>query len=82
MVATAAAGAMVLLGYLDLRVNSPDYLENHAFLYLPLVGMLGAAVLASVVLLVLTHPPRVAEWLTAQADLLGRIARAGPARRL
>lgn len=74
VVATLAAAAMVVLGYLDLRVNSPDYLANHASMYLPLVAMLAAAVLASVVLLLVTRSRVVTDWLAARADVLGRIA--------
>ncbi|HEX6888817.1 MAG TPA: glycosyltransferase family 39 protein, partial [Candidatus Nanopelagicales bacterium] len=47
VVASAAAGLMVLLGYLDVRINSPGYLDEHVWLYQPLIAMLVACVVAA-----------------------------------
>ncbi len=61
----ASAAAMVVLGYLDLRWNSPVYLEEHATLYVQLIGLLMASLLGALVLERVTRVPRVAAWLTA-----------------
>lgn len=56
--AAATALSLVALGYLDVRVNSPGYLAEHRFVYLPLVALLAACTLAAV-LAVLAGP----RWL-------------------
>ncbi len=73
-VATGTACAMVLLGYLDVRVHSPGYLADHAWLYVPLVGLLVAAVVAALVAIALGRWTRLPAWLAAHRRLLGRVA--------
>ena len=77
LVGSAAAGAMVLLGYLDVRVHSTAYLADHAWLYGPLVAMLGASFVAALALVVLTRWAAIPRWLAAHARILGAAAAIG-----
>jgi hypothetical protein len=74
LAATGSAGLMVLLGYLDVRVNSAGYLADHAWLYQPLIAMLVASVVAALVGLAATRSVRLRRWLAERRDLLGRMA--------
>ena len=74
LMAGCTAVAMVVLGFLDLRLNSPAYLSKHVFLYRPLLLMLAGSVVAAVVLLVLTGRTRIRGWLGRHARGLGWVA--------
>jgi hypothetical protein len=74
LAATGAACAMVLLGYLDVQVHSAGYLADHAWLYVPLVGLLVAAVLGALVAIGLGRWTRLPAWLAARGALLGQVA--------
>ena len=71
--ATVAALAMVLLGYLDVRVNSAEYLADHAWLYRPLIAMLAASVAVAAGMIAVARPA-VTGWLAARSRLLGGIS--------
>jgi hypothetical protein len=77
LLASATAGLMVLLGYLDVRVNSPAYLADHAELYQPLMALLVGCFLAGAGVVVVSRSPRVSAWVTARARGLGTVIAAG-----
>ncbi len=70
--AAAASCGMVLLGYLDLHVNSHGYLANHASMYRQLIGLLLACVAAALALELATRSPRITGWLARNGSALGR----------
>ncbi len=69
-----AALSMVLLGYLDLRVNSAGYLADHARLYSQLIVLLVASAVGAVALEASTRSPRVTAWMARNAATLGRLS--------
>jgi hypothetical protein len=74
LVATAASLAMVGLGYLDLALHSAGYLEDHRTLYVQLLGMLAACLVAVAALVVVLRWGRLRSWLAARRGVLGSIA--------
>lgn len=68
--ASAGALAMVVLGYLDVRLNSTSYLADHAHLYIPLIAMLGVCLLAGAAAIALGRPPLLT-WLSDHRVGLG-----------
>ncbi len=56
---------MVGLGYLDLACNSPGYLEDHRSLYVQLIGLLVACLVAVAALGAVLHVGRLHPWLVA-----------------
>jgi hypothetical protein len=77
LLASATAGLMVLLGYLDVRVNSPAYLADHAELFRPLMALLVGCFLAGAGAVVVSRSPRVPAWVVGRARLLGTVVAAG-----
>ncbi len=76
LLGSAVAGLMVLLGYLDVRVHSSAYLQDHAYLYRPLVGMLVLSFLAAGIAILITRWPALPEWAARHAGTLGTVAAA------
>jgi hypothetical protein len=74
LVATGAALAMVGLGYLDLALHSAGYLEDHRSLYVQLLAMLVACILAVGVLILVLRWGGLRSWLAARRGTLGTIA--------
>ena len=74
LVATAASLAMVGLGYLDLALHSAGYLEDHRSLYVQLLALLGACLVAVGFLIVALRWGRLRSWLAARRGLLGSVA--------
>ena len=62
LAASAAALTMVVLGYLDVRLNSTGYLADHAHLYIPLIALLGVCLVAGAAAIALGRPAVLA-WL-------------------
>jgi hypothetical protein len=73
--AAGAAVAMVGLGYLDVLVNSPGYLMEHRFVFVPLMALLAACLVAALVALVVV--PRVLPWIDRHRARIARLALAG-----
>ena len=65
---------MVGLGYLDLALHSAGYLEDHRSLYVQLLALLGACLVAVGVLIVVLRWGRLRSWLAARRGVLGTVA--------
>ena len=74
VVASGAALLMVGLGYVDLALHSAGYLADHRSLYVQLLALLGACLVAAGVLIVLLRWGRFRSWLAARRGLLGTVA--------
>ncbi|MCU0262137.1 MAG: glycosyltransferase family 39 protein [Candidatus Nanopelagicales bacterium] len=74
VVASCAALLMVGLGYVDLALHSAGYLADHRSLYVQLLALLGACLVAAGVLIVLLRWGRLRSWLAARRGLLGTVA--------
>ncbi len=72
--ASVMALLMVGLGYLDLARNSAGYLADHRSLYVQLLGLLAACLLAVAVLGVVLHVGRLHPWLVAHRSTLAGVA--------
>jgi hypothetical protein len=77
LVGSGAAGLMVLLGYLDVRVHSAAYLADHAWLYRPLVALLVACFVAAGAAVAVTGWAALPAWAARNARVLGTVAAAG-----
>ena len=74
LVATAASLAMVGLGYLDLALHSAGYLEDHRSLYVQLLALLGACLVAVGTLVVVLRWGLLRSWLASRRGMLGTLA--------
>ncbi|MGB7982792.1 MAG: hypothetical protein WCF36_18580, partial [Candidatus Nanopelagicales bacterium] len=74
VVASAMALLMVGLGYLDLARNSPGYLADHRSLYVQLIGLLVACLVAVAGLGALLHVGRLHPWMVAHRSMLAGVA--------
>ncbi len=74
VVASAAALLMVGLGYVDLALHSAGYLADHRSLYVQLLALLGACLVAAGVLIVVLRWERLRSWLAARRGPLGTVA--------
>ncbi len=73
LAASGAAAAMVLVGFLEVRLNSPGYLAEHRHLYLPLLAMLVATAVLVGAGLALLRWTRLDDWLTTRRGALGTL---------
>jgi hypothetical protein len=74
LVATATSLLMVGLGYVDLTLHSAGYLEDHRSLYVQLLALLGACLVAVGALIVVLRWGRLRRWLVARRGILGALA--------
>jgi hypothetical protein len=72
--ASGAALLMVGLGYVDLALHSAGYLADHRSLYVQLLALLGACLVAVGMLIVVLRWERLRSWLAARRGLLGTVA--------
>lgn len=71
LIAGATSLAMVGLGYLDLARNSAGYLAEHEELYVQLIALVVACLLASGALVLILRWDRLRSWLVARRAPLG-----------